>query len=184
MNIDLPIFGPRNCQALLVSLAVLLVPKLYLGTHLSAKLCFPQAEATKLRGHLHSQVQLGNEENALASQKISLRRLTRKSPQATATLAMATKRILPISQQLRSQQKKRPNKKRMPRAPAFPKHGRCCKRAHFAPRIRNVGNNRNRMNHRRGVTKDHRSAPPSRYPEHSYSTPLTPRSVYPNGKRF
>jgi hypothetical protein len=33
------------------------------------------------------------------------------------------------------------------------------------------------MNHRRGVTKDHRSAPPSRYPEHSYSTPLTPRSL-------
>ena len=38
-----------------------LVPKLYLGTHLSAKLCFPRAEATKLRGHLRSQVQLGNE---------------------------------------------------------------------------------------------------------------------------
>ena len=39
-----------------------LVPKLYLGTRLSAKLCFPQAEATKLRGDLRSQVQLGNEE--------------------------------------------------------------------------------------------------------------------------
>ena len=40
-----------------------LVPKLYLGTPLSAKLCFtPQAKATKLRGHQRSQVQLGNEE--------------------------------------------------------------------------------------------------------------------------
>jgi hypothetical protein len=38
-----------------------LVPKLHLGTRLSAKLRFPQTEATKLRGHLRSQVQLGNE---------------------------------------------------------------------------------------------------------------------------
>jgi hypothetical protein len=39
-----------------------LVPKLHLGTHLSAKLCFT-AEATKLRGQARSQVQLGNEES-------------------------------------------------------------------------------------------------------------------------
>ena len=38
-----------------------LVPKLNLGTHLSAKLCFLRAEATKLRGRLRSQVQLGDE---------------------------------------------------------------------------------------------------------------------------
>jgi hypothetical protein len=48
------------------SATVPLVPKLYLGTSLSAKLCFPQAEATKLRGHLRSQVQLGNEKQAFA----------------------------------------------------------------------------------------------------------------------
>jgi len=44
-----------------------LVPKLYLGTHLSAKLCFASwTEATKLRGHSRSQVQLGNEERSIA----------------------------------------------------------------------------------------------------------------------
>jgi hypothetical protein len=42
-----------------------LVPKLYLGTRLSAKLCFPLVEATKLRGHLRSQVQLGNAEKGV-----------------------------------------------------------------------------------------------------------------------
>src|SRR5260221_4292731 len=41
---------------------VSLVPKLHLGTHLSAKLCFTQAGATKLRRHLRYQVQLENEE--------------------------------------------------------------------------------------------------------------------------
>jgi hypothetical protein len=38
-----------------------LVPKLHWGTRWSAKLRFNSVEATKLRGHGRSQVQLGNE---------------------------------------------------------------------------------------------------------------------------
>jgi hypothetical protein len=46
--------GARACAG------YLLVPKLYLGTHLSVKLCFAAA-ATKLCGQGRSQLQLGNE---------------------------------------------------------------------------------------------------------------------------
>ena len=38
------------------------IPKWYVGLRFKEKLCFSQAEATKLRGHLRSQVQLGSEE--------------------------------------------------------------------------------------------------------------------------